>query len=134
MDRPSVIESSLLQARLLTAPAHSLDVRFCYETDDPFAVRLTIAFGDERITWTFSRDLLTVGMTAAAGRGDVIVAPAVDDSRVLIALLPPAGSAVLSIDRDAICRFLAATHLLVPEGTESDHLDIDDVLAQLLDA
>ena len=134
MNRPTVLESSLLEAWLLTAPAHSLVVRFCYETDDPFAIRLTIAFGDERITWTFSRDLLAVGMTAAAGRGDVIVAPGIDDDRVLIALLPPAGSAVLSIDRDSICRFLAATHVLVPEGTEPEHLDIDDVLAQLLDA
>jgi hypothetical protein len=134
MDRPSVIESSLLRASLLTSPMHWLDVRFCYETDDPFAVRLTIAFGDERITWTFCRQLLTLGTTTAVGRGDVIVAPALEDDQVLIGLLPPAGSAILSIGRDAIETFLDATYRLVPEGSEPEHLDIDDVLAQLLDA
>ena len=134
MDRPSVTESELLRASLKSIPALLFNVRFCYQSDDPFAVQLTIDCDGQAITWTFSRELLEQGMYAGVGRGDVVVAPALDDDEVLIGLAPAEGSAVLGIDRGAVRKFLDATYRLVPEGSEPQHLDLDDALAQLLTA
>src|SRR5947209_3982652 len=73
MDRPSVTESELLRASLMSIPALLFNVRFCYQSDDPFAIQLTIDCDGQAITWTFSRELLELGLYAGVGRGDVIV-------------------------------------------------------------
>jgi hypothetical protein len=134
MERPSVTETEVLRASLMSIPALLFDVRFSYQTDDPFAVQLTIDCGGRAITWTFSRELLELGLSAGVGLGDVIVAPALDDDRVLIGLAPAAGSVVLGIDGGAVREFLDATYRVVPEGSEPQHLNLDNALAQLFAA
>ena len=115
----------------------------CYDTSDPFAVR--IAFGDVGddtgrvdpddggIAWLVSRELLQVGLDRPSGDGDVRVWPAHGASDVLfLHLRAPSGEALFELSRATVAAFLRQTETLVPSGTESSLLDLDDELQVLL--
>jgi hypothetical protein len=115
----------------------------CYEPSDPFAVR--IAFGDVGddggpvapedggISWLVSRELLQIGLDAPAGEGDVRVWPAHGATDVLfLHLRAPSGEALFEFSRAVVSAFLRHTETLVPSGTESAQLDLDDELQLLL--
>jgi hypothetical protein len=114
----------------------------CYDASDPFAVR--IAFGeigddrrvvdtDEGIAWLVSRELLQSGLDRPAGDGDVRVWPAHAASDVLfLHLRAPSGEALFELSRAVVAGFLRQTEALVPSGTESELLDLDDELHVLL--
>jgi hypothetical protein len=115
----------------------------CYEPSDPFAVR--IAFGDVGddagpaapedggISWLVSRELLQSGLDAPAGEGDVRVWPAHGATDVLfLHLRAPSGEALFEFSRGTVGAFLRRTETLVPTGTESAQLDLDDELQLLL--
>jgi sporulation and cell division protein SsgA len=115
----------------------------CYEATDPFAVR--IAFGDVGdeggavdaddggIAWLVSRELLQTGLTGPAGDGDVRVWPAHAATDVLfLHLRAPSGEALFELSRATVAAFLRQTEALVPTGTESELLDLDDELYALL--
>ncbi len=109
-----------------------------YDPSDPYAVQAVFDIGtDEPVHWVFARDLLDEGLVGEAGSGDVITSPARDGEGRLclrLELRSPDGSAVLLADAENVLRFLGITYQLVPAGTESDHLDLDPVIATLLDA
>src|SRR3954469_17992514 len=115
----------------------------CYDGSDPFAVR--IAFGDvgdgtgavERdetgIAWLVSRELLQSGLNAPSGEGDVRIWPAHAATDVLfLHLRAPSGEALFELSRATVAAFLRQTEALVPPGSESDLLDMDDELHALL--
>jgi hypothetical protein len=115
----------------------------CYEATDPFAVR--IAFGDVGddngvvdleeggIAWLVSRELLQSGLDRPAGDGDVRVWPSNNAADVLfLHLRAPSGEALFELSRATVGAFLRQTEALVPSGSESDLLDLDDELAALL--
>ena len=115
----------------------------CYEPSDPFAVR--IAFGDVGddtrpvapedggISWLVSRELLQSGLDTPSGEGDVRVYPAHGATDVLfLHLRAPSGEALFEFSRATVGAFLRRTETLVPSGTESSHLDLDDELQLLL--
>jgi hypothetical protein len=114
----------------------------CYDATDPFAVR--IAFGDigdengvvdtdEGIAWLVSRELLQVGLDRPSGEGDVRVWPAHSASDVLfLHLRAPSGEALFELSRAVVAGFLRQTEALVPSGTESELLALDDELHVLL--
>lgn len=114
----------------------------CYDPADPFAVR--IAFGEigddsrvvdteEGIAWLVSRELLQAGLDRPSGEGDVRVWPAHAASDVLfLHLRAPSGEALFELSRAVVASFLRRTEALVPSGTESDLLDLDDELQVLL--
>ena len=115
----------------------------CYEATDPFAVR--IAFGDvgdengavdldeAGIAWLVSRELLLSGLDRPAGDGDVRVWPSTNAADVLfLHLRAPSGEALFELSRATVGAFLRQTEALVPSGSESDLLDLDDELAVLL--
>src|SRR3954453_8905036 len=52
-----------------------VDATLGYDAGDPFAVHLDIAAGDGIVRWSFARDLLTDGVEAPAGAGDVHIIP-----------------------------------------------------------
>lgn len=115
--------------------SHHIDTVLGYHRPDPYAVTMTFMTTDEPLTWTFGRDLLIRGMHEATGEGDVHVTPAIDQSGaavVLITLSSPDGHLRLEARRDHVAEFLERTLALVPSGTESSNLDLDDLLAQLL--
>ena len=115
----------------------------CYEATDPFAVRIAFGdVGDEQgvvepgdggIAWLVSRELLQSGLCQPSGDGDVRIWPAHAATDVLfLHLRAPSGEALFELSRATVAAFLRQTEVLVPSGTESDHLDMDDELMVLL--
>ena len=115
----------------------------CYDAADPFAVR--IAFGDvgdengtvdvdeAGIAWLVSRELLQTGLDRPSGEGDVRVWPAHGASDVLfLHLRAPSGEALFELSRATVAGFLRETETLVPTGSESTMLALDEELQALL--
>lgn len=138
--RPVTVRSEF-QLRLVVPGSSSLPVRagLSYDAADPYAV--TVAFhtgvngNGEVVQWTFARQLLTDGVTAPVGQGDVQVWPsteAADGSVVCLSLSSPSGKALFEIPVSELVEFLTMTYAAVPTGAESDHVDVDAELAQLL--
>ena len=132
-----------LELRLVVPGGPSLPVLadLRYGADDPWAVRVAFQVGQGQsdgegvIEWMFARQLLTEGISATVGEGDVRVWPAVNGrERVInLAMASPSGSALFEIDRDALVEFLQQTYVAVPTGTEDEMVDLDAELALLLE-
>ncbi|MER6127671.1 SsgA family sporulation/cell division regulator [Streptomyces sp. NPDC001795] len=126
-----------LELKLVLSPERSVPVpaRLGYRTDDPYAVHITFHINsDHPVSWTFARELLVEGVFRPCGHGDVRVWPAKAGGRsaVLIALNSPGGDALLEAPAAPVSAWLERTLRLVPPGTESRRLGIDDGLAELL--
>jgi hypothetical protein len=116
---------------------HEIATVVGYRRADPYAVTMTFITGEGDLTWTFGRDLLARGLSEAVGVGDVRVAPALDDAGsevVHIELTSPDGHLLLRARAAEVSDFVHLTLALVPAGEESQHLDLDLLLARLLDA
>ena len=111
-----------------------VDATLEYDASDPYAVHLDIAAGDGVVRWSFARELLTSGIDTPTGEGDVRIVPigGRDGRRVRIQLTSPDGAAVLEAPLGEMVEFLGATFDAVPTGCESDHFDVDALLAGLL--
>ncbi|RBM19252.1 SsgA family sporulation/cell division regulator [Prauserella sp. PE36] len=108
--------------------------RLSYAADEPFTVALAFRIDpDEWVEWEFARDLLLDGITEPAGIGDVRVRPdlATHEDYLVLELESPDGYAVVEIDIEDLRRFTRATVEIVPPGTESGHLDLDTLIADL---
>jgi hypothetical protein len=108
-----------------------------YASDDPYAIRVAFHVGlDEPVEWIFARDLLAAGSTAREGHGDVSVWPSESASgmgQVLnIELSSPIGQAHFEAPAREVADFLARAYRLVPAGNETDHVDVDAELTDLL--
>jgi len=123
-----------------------------YDSVDPFAVRVRFGDGgsddidtsyddtsyddtedDGGVEWLLSRDLLRDGLTSPVGEGDVRLWPARGGLDVVfLQLRAPSGEALFEISGAVVADFLRETELLVPAGTESDLLRVDDELTALL--
>lgn len=116
---------------------HDLDTVFSYNENDPFAVTVTFLTHEGDLPWTFSRDLLARGLTSPIGDGDVHVCPSINDrgrAVVIIELSSPDGHLVTEAHTSEVHAFVQRSFKLVPEGEESHHLRMDDMIAQLLSA
>jgi hypothetical protein len=140
--RPVTVRSEF-QLRLVVPGASSLPVRagLAFDASDPYAV--TVAFhtgvngSGDVVQWTFARQLLTDGVGAPVGQGDVQVWPSSqgqDGSHevVCLSLSSPSGKALFEIPVSELVEFLTMTYAAVPTGSESDHVDVDAELAVLL--
>ncbi len=107
-----------------------------YDSGDPFAVRGDFCLDEQVVRWVFARSLLRTGLYEPAGAGDVRVRPWIDGAgraAVHIELSSPDGMAVLQAQASEVATFLQRAESLVPRGTESSHVDLDDALGRLLD-
>jgi hypothetical protein len=122
----------------LVVPEHGavpLVASLCYSAGDPYAIRMAFHVGtDDPVEWIFSRDLLSAGLAGSAGEGDVQVWPGqVHGLAVLnIALSSPFGQAHFEAPMISIAEFLNRTYGLIPAGSESDFINIDSELDDLL--
>ncbi|MEV6584103.1 SsgA family sporulation/cell division regulator [Streptomyces sp. NPDC051582] len=126
-------------ARQYDAPGHwptPIPVTFLYRRADPLCVQAIFhGPGGDDVVWRLGRDLLIAGTRALTGSGDVAVWPAsaaTPNSLVWLRLGPEDGRALLSVDRAHLSAWLMSTCLLVPPGTEEEHLDwalMDQLLA-----
>ncbi|WP_353940368.1 SsgA family sporulation/cell division regulator [Streptomyces sp. HUAS MG91] len=102
---------------------------FSYDTRDPLAVTLVVEGDGQRLVrWVFARELLTEGLVARAGEGDVVLWPVdgPDGERSAFCLrLGSTRTALFEIPAEAVAGWLAGTYALVPRGTELDGVDWD---------
>lgn len=129
-----------LQLRLVVPGSASLPVRagLRYDVSDPYAVSVAFHTGggsdSDSVQWTFARSLLTEGVTAPVGDGDVQVWPSRSGGSpvVCLSLSSPSGKALFEVPLPDLAGFLGQTYAAVPTGCESDHVDVDAELALLL--
>jgi Streptomyces sporulation and cell division protein, SsgA len=140
MTRPTSV-SAEMSMRLLVPGSASLPVRagLRYEVSDPYAVAIGFhtasAVGEgEVVEWTFARQLLTDGVAAPVGDGDVQVWPSTSSGApvVCLSLCSPSGKALFELPLPELVDFLGRTYDAVPTGAESAHVDVDAELALLL--
>ncbi|MCA1711403.1 MAG: SsgA family sporulation/cell division regulator [Actinobacteria bacterium] len=131
--------STDLQLRLVVPGAASLPVRagLRYDAADPYAVQVAFHTGGadgESVEWTFARQLLTDGVTAPVGEGDVQVWPSASAGApvVCLSLSSPSGKALFEVPLPELVDFLGQTYATVPTGSESQYVDVDAELALLL--
>ena len=106
-----------------------------YRKHDPYAVTLTFHSSAGDVEWIVARTLLLQGLASPAGEGDVKVYPSIDDDASAVAVLDfssPDGRLVAQANTHELQAFLARTFAAVPVGTESEHLDLDGLIADLL--
>ena len=122
----------------LVVPEHGavpLVASLYYSAEDPYAIRMAFHVGtDEPVEWIFARDLLAVGLEGPAGEGDVQVWPGDEQGRQLlnIALSSPFGEAHFEAPRSSLGAFLSRTYEVIAPGDETDHIDVDAELDELL--
>jgi hypothetical protein len=108
-----------------------------YRAEDPYAVALVFHSASGDVEWVVARTLLLQGLAVACGEGDVKVHPSVDEQSRAITMLDfcsPDGRLVAEADSLGLRTFLASTFDMIPAGTESAHLDLDGLIASILDA
>ena len=121
-----------------------------YSGRDPYAVRMAFHVGtDEPVEWIFARDLLAAGIESRQGEGDVQVWPSAqscaeadgldvigtagaEDTVLNIELSSPFGQAHFEAPAQAMSAFLQRTYQIVPADQESDYVDIEAELNDLL--
>ncbi|MEE4495471.1 SsgA family sporulation/cell division regulator [Streptomyces sp. NPDC050529] len=133
----TVIEQSVQARMVASAPQmETLPAVLTYDRTDPFAVRMAFpapaTLEGTEVSWEFSRELLTSGMDAPAGVGDVRVRPFGYD-RTVLEFHAAEGIAMVHVRTAELRRFLRRAQELVPAGDEHRFLDLDRSLTDLLD-
>ena len=118
-----------------------------YTRHDPYAVKMAFHVGTgEPVEWTLARELLAAALHSREGIGDVQVWPSAASSDpeagaegtasghgiVNIAMTSPFGHAQFEAPAPAIAAFLRRTYQIVPEGHETDCIDFDAELEEIL--
>jgi hypothetical protein len=106
-----------------------------YRTNDPYALSLLFHSAAGDVEWVVSRTALLQGLATACGEGDFKVHPHTEpDGRAVIILdfSSPDGHLVAHADSREMQSFLARTFAAVPVGAESDFIDLDALVADLL--
>ena len=105
-----------------------------YSCQDPYAVKIAFHVGtDEPVEWTLARDLLAAALHAREGIGDVQAWPSAASGDGLtglgqqvlnISMTSPFGHAQFEASAAAVEAFLGQTYQVVPDGHESDFMDL----------
>ena len=135
MSSSRVLTQQLSVRCLAPGPPREIEAEFRYDADDPFAVALSFDLGDDVLRWDLARSVLARGMTDPSGEGDVCLWPNVTEEGravVVLSLFSTYGELVGEVRTNQLYRFITRTLALVPLGTESEWLDVDGVVAQLL--
>ncbi|HEX6449747.1 MAG TPA: SsgA family sporulation/cell division regulator [Trebonia sp.] len=110
-----------------------------YSSEDPYAIRIAFHVGlDEPVEWIFARELLSTGVEGEHGLGDVKVWPSSGSESDLpgqvlnIELSSPFGQAHFEAPLQEVADFLRRTYQVVPVGNETDHVDVESELTDLL--
>jgi hypothetical protein len=110
-----------------------------YIREDPYAVQIALHVGlDEPVEWVFARDLLSMDIGGREAIGEVHVWRSAGseggepDSVLNIELSSPFGQAHLEAPVREVSDFLRRTYRIVPDGQESDYIDVEAELNDLL--
>ncbi len=136
----------------LVGPEHTivpLMASLYYNRQDPYAVRIAFHVGtDEPVEWTLARDLLAAALHAREGIGDVQAWPsaapgdpaaggvsegtAAGHEILNISMSSPFGHALFQVCAAEIAEFLDRTYEIVAAGHETEQIDFDTELTNLL--
>lgn len=108
-----------------------------YDAADPFAVSIVFNVEPVAVRWTFARELLVDGFYEPTGDGDIHVWPSLSTDGtavVIVELDAPAGGAMVQINSRDAAAVIEQMLDLVPAGAESDLLDFDAELSEILAA
>ncbi|MGW2560593.1 SsgA family sporulation/cell division regulator [Streptomyces sp. NPDC001514] len=133
--RESVQAEVLMSFLVSEELSFRIPVELRYETEDPYAVRMTFHLpGDAPVTWAFGRELLIDGINGPSGDGDVHIAPAAPEglSDVSIRLQVGGDRAMFRASAASLVAFLDRTDKLVPLGQERTLGDFEDHLEAAL--
>lgn len=133
----SVTEAMQMEFIDLEGVSTPVDAEFFYDAADPFAVSICFKVEPAAVRWTFARDLLIDGFFEPTGDGDIHVWPCLSaegSAVVIVELDSPSGAAMAQINSRDIAAFIAHMLTLVPLETESDLLDFDAELNEILAA
>ncbi|RZS36915.1 sporulation and cell division protein SsgA [Herbihabitans rhizosphaerae] len=114
-----------------TTPVRS---RWTYQASSPYTVIAEFQTSHERwVRWMFARELLVDGLVGPAGIGDVRLRPEGIPGRemLIVEIESPEGHAELELDITAVEAFVDATAELVPLGQESEHFDVERLIAEI---
>ncbi|WP_343061654.1 SsgA family sporulation/cell division regulator [Nocardioides luti] len=116
--------------------AVELTASFGYDPTDPYAVWITFPSRDGDVSWAMSRAVLLQSLTDPAGQGDLRLWPSIDElgrAVVVLEFQSPDGRLIAQANTQEVYRFLSRTLAAVPAGTESARLDVDAMIASILD-
>ncbi len=114
--------------------AEPIAVTLSYARADPLAVRMDMRDSDGPVTWLFSRELLSCGLSVPTGDADVRVFPgsAVTGKDVaFLRLRSQDGQGLFAMPRQEVSDFLDRTYALVARGDESPYLDVDGWIGKI---
>jgi hypothetical protein len=120
-----------------TGASTPLEAELQYDPRDPYAVTTIFMTGRNQVRWTFGRELLTAGLYAPSGDGDVHVWPCLDadgHAVVIIELSSPDGEALVQARTGDLSLFVDRMNKAVTRGSESEHLDLDAAIAAIFEA
>ena len=133
----SKVITRTVRAQLInrTPAVRPLSPALRYEAADPLAVTVVfppeISDDGEEVAWAFSRELLAEGLRSPAGEGDIHVRPC-GQGRTVIEFHAGAGVAILEFRTVELALFLERTYVVVPAGTETALMDLEEGLSVLL--
>jgi Streptomyces sporulation and cell division protein, SsgA len=114
----------------LIGPEHTivpLMASLHYTGQDPYAIKMAFHVGtDEPVEWTLARELLAAALHAR------VEGTAPGPGFLNISMTSPFGHAQFEAPAAAVASFLHRTYRLVPEGEESQYIDFDAEIAELL--
>lgn len=114
---------------------HWIAVTLSFDPADPWAVALSLHVGLVPVRWVFGRELLLDGLHEPAGEGDVVISPGLDDAGRAVAqveLRSPDGVLVGALPGRELHAFVDGVLDRVPVGAETEHLDVDALVDDLL--
>jgi hypothetical protein len=104
-----------------------------YSASDPYAVVVRFHINaKDPLEWYLARESLTRGLKVTVALGDVQITPASNGINLYINFTSPGNNTTLRLPISVAATFLDRTYEMVPEGEESERLDLDDLVAQLL--
>lgn len=132
----STIITERLTAYLVIGEAPGIDftVTASYDGRDPYAVRLDFpVFSPDGhlLTWVFGRALLDEGLVTPTGDGDVRLWPSGPDL-LMLELRSESGAARIGLSARQVRAFLFLSYAEVPPGYESEYVEIDQLVHDLL--
>lgn len=109
--------------------------RLDYDPSDTYAVWLTFYLPQGDIRWAMGRELLSAGLTARVGEGDLRLAPEVDEEGRAVVRMDfrsPHGCLTARAHTRGLMEFLAHTYAVVPRDSEGEQYDLDTLVATLI--
>ncbi len=135
----SKLTTTVTQARQITSvdsgEEREVISELVYDPADPYAVSMLLRSPSGIVGWSFARELLLGGIYEPTGEGAVHVWPCLGsrgEAVVIVELHNDGDSTLLQFPTRQISEFLDATLATVPSGVETEHVDLDSWLAELL--